>query len=68
MAMLGHHTHRPISAISIIFPPLPSPLPPPPHFYCFPSTITTTFLLFSPHHLISIFFPSLRPPSSRWLI
>ena len=68
MAMLGHHTHRPISAISIISPPLPSPLLPPPHFYCFPSTITTTFLLFSPHHLISIFFPSPPPPSPHLLI
>ena len=68
MAMLGHHTHRPISAISIIFPPLPSHLPPPPQFYRFPSTITITFLLFSPHHLISIFFPSPPPPSPRLLI
>ena len=46
MAMLGHHTHRPISAISIIFPPLLSPLPPPPppHFYCFPFTTTDILL------------------------
>ena len=46
--------------ISIVFPP-------PPHFYCFPTTndtlwiiyavTATTFLLFSLHHHISIVFP-----------
>ena len=53
---LHHHRH-----ISIVFPP-------PPHFYCFPSTTatTTTFLLFSLyhryHHHISIVFPPPPPP------
>ena len=44
--------------ISIVF-----PLPPPPRFYCFPSTTITTFLLFSlyHHHHVSIVFP--LPPS-----
>ena len=54
-----HHHHR--HHISIVFPPPP----PPPHFYCFPSTSTTTatFLLFSLYHHhhhrhhISIVFP-----------
>ena len=41
----------------------PAPLPPP-HSYCFPSTTTTTFQLFSIHHLnhISIVFHAPPPP------
>ena len=53
---LFHHN------ISIVF-----PLPPPPHFLCFPSSITTTsVVLFSlfhhHHHHISIVFPLPPPP------
>ena len=53
-------------ALPRVFPPPPLP----PHFYCFPSTITTTtaFLLFSVHnhhHLFSIVCPPPPPPHSN---
>ena len=65
---LHHH-------ISIVFPPPPPP--PLPHFYCFPSTTTATFLLFSLHyhhrHISTVFPPPPPPhfycfPSSSFLL
>ena len=58
---LHHHLHH----ISFVFPAPPHP--PPPQFYCFPSTTSTNvFLLFSLHylhyHLISIVFHP-QPPT-----